>query len=68
MYLTAIFYVILLFISSGKCLDRDEFYKYMQDTRNSTSECEIQKSAFLNGLDNGDEWVMKSKLFSLQKY
>lgn len=47
---------------SGNCLDLDTFYKFIRNSSVSTVKCAEQRSAFLQGLEDGDMWAIKSKL------
>lgn len=58
--------VLCVLLSSVKNLDIGNFYNYLRDDSNSSSvKCEEQKAAFLQGLEDGDTWAVKSKKFSL---
>lgn len=61
MYLN--FFLISILFNSGNCLDLDSFYNYIQySNKSSSAECAVQKSAFLQGLANGDVWAARSKI------
>lgn len=57
--------VFSLLVVSGQCLDLDTFYKYVAEDNgtSSNSECEQQKTAFLQGLIKSDAWALKSETF-----
>lgn len=52
---------VTFLVHCHKCLDIDQFYKYLSTEDSSNSECDEQKLAFLLALLRGEEWTLKSK-------
>lgn len=60
MYLSVV--VLSVLLGCANCLQLENFYNYLRDNDNGSSvDCEVQKAAFLEGLNNGDSWAAKSK-------
>lgn len=54
--------LLLVFTNYGCGVDIDTFYKYLKSNSSTSSdECEKQKVAFLEALENRNSWALKSK-------
>lgn len=51
----------LLIVTSGQCQENEIFQRYLRNDIVSNDECETQKQALLDGLQNKDTWTSKSK-------
>lgn len=43
------------------CLEAEVFYRFLKNTKSNSSECEMEKEIFLDGLSGREEWALKSK-------
>lgn len=58
---TMLWIVFIIFINSVQCADFDWFYLFLNKEISNNPECNAQKNAFIQALQNRETWALQSK-------
>lgn len=54
---------VFILLGNGRCYQNNMFYQNVDRNIRANAECEVQKEALLNGLQNGDDWTIRSRFY-----
>lgn len=58
---TIISIFLIIIIETVQCLDLEWFYTFLAKDVSNNPNCNVQKQAFLKGIENREKWALKSE-------